>query len=381
MSGTNQSIDTNCMSLTRWVLAEQRKYPSASGDLTQLLVSIQTAVKAISSAVRKAGIAKLYGMAGDVNVQGEEVKKLDVLANDLFINMLKASFSTCLLVSEENETAIEVDLPPVPGPDGVEVEKQGKYVVCFDPLDGSSNIDCLVSIGSIFGIYRRVSTGTPSAGADALQPGRQMVAAGYALYGSATMMVISIGNGVNGFMLDPSIGEFVLTDPNMKIKEKGKIYSLNEGYANLWDAAVTEYVLGKKKKKAGGRYIGSMVADVHRTIKYGGIFMYPATSDAPNGKLRLLYECNPMAYIVEKAGGVASTGATPILDVVPTAIHQRVPIFLGVSGCGMSVSGCGMSVPGCGMSVSGCGMSVSGCGMSVSGYTGNAGLGKKQTAV
>ncbi|XP_047739091.1 fructose-1,6-bisphosphatase 1 [Hyalella azteca] len=317
MSGSNQSIDTNCMSLTRWVLAEQRKYPSASGDLTQLLVSIQTAVKAISSAVRKAGIAHLYGMAGDVNVQGEEVKKLDVLANDLFINMLKASFSTCLLVSEENETVIEV-----------EVERQGKYVVCFDPLDGSSNIDCLVSIGSIFGIYRRSSEGTPSV-SDALQPGRNLVAAGYALYGSATMMVISIGNGVNGFIIFTSIGEFVLTDPNMKIKEKGKIYSLNEGYANLWDAAVSEYVLEQKKKKAGGRYIGSMVADVHRTIKYGGIFMYPATADAPKGKLRLLYECNPMAYIVEKAGGVATTGKTPVLDVVPTAIHQRIPIFLG----------------------------------------------------
>ncbi|KAA0191798.1 hypothetical protein HAZT_HAZT000883 [Hyalella azteca] len=210
----------------------------------------------------------------------------------------------------------------------VEVERQGKYVVCFDPLDGSSNIDCLVSIGSIFGIY---SEGTPSV-SDALQPGRNLVAAGYALYGSATMMVISIGNG--------SIGEFVLTDPNMKIKEKGKIYSLNEGYANLWDAAVSEYVLEQKvnwlvvnwlvvKKKAGGRYIGSMVADVHRTIKYGGIFMYPATADAPKGKLRLLYECNPMAYIVEKAGGVATTGKTPVLDVVPTAIHQRIPIFLG----------------------------------------------------
>uniref|UniRef100_A0A6A7FP64 Fructose-1,6-bisphosphatase isozyme 2 n=2 Tax=Hirondellea gigas TaxID=1518452 RepID=A0A6A7FP64_9CRUS len=316
-------IDTNCMNLTRYVLAEQRKHPEATGDLTQLLVAIQTAVKAISSAVRKAGIAKLYGMAGDVNVQGEEVKKLDVLANDLFINMIKSSFASCLMVSEENETVIEVD-----------VEKQGKYVVCFDPLDGSSNIDCLVSIGSIFAIYRRLdeSSGAPSSVKDALQPGRKLIAAGYALYGSATMMVISIGNGVNGFMLDPSIGEFVLTDPNLRIKEKGKIYSLNEGYANMWDPAVAEYVQGKKNQKAGSRYIGSMVADVHRTIKYGGIFMYPATSDNPNGKLRLLYECNPMAYLVEQAGGMASTGKIPVLDVVPTGIHQRIPIFLGSSG-------------------------------------------------
>jgi len=316
------AIDTNCQSLTRFVLAEQRKVPFATaGDLTQLLVAIQTAVKAISSAVRKAGIAKLYGMAGDVNVQGEEVKKLDVLSNDLFINMMKESFTTCLFVSEENEQVIEI-----------ETEKKGKYIVCFDPLDGSSNIDCLVSIGSIFAIYRKEDPNSAATVADALQPGRKCVAAGYALYGSATMMVISCGNGVNGFMLDPSIGEFVLTDPDMRIKERGKIYSLNEGYANLWDPAVKEFVTKKKEKKAGARYIGSMVADVHRTIKYGGIFMYPATSDAPNGKLRLLYECNPMAFIVEQAGGKATTGKIPILDVQPTSIHQRMPIFLGSAG-------------------------------------------------
>ncbi|XP_042238820.1 fructose-1,6-bisphosphatase 1-like isoform X3 [Homarus americanus] len=261
-----------------------------------------------------------YGMAGDVNIQGEEVKKLDVLANDLFINMLTSSYTTCLLVSEENKTVIEV-----------EKDHQGKYVVCFDPLDGSSNIDCLVSIGSIFSIYRKSSDSVPSV-SDALQPGNTLVAAGYALYGSATMMVISTGNGVNGFMLDPSIGEFVLTDPNMQVKEQGKIYSLNEGYANLWDPAVSEYVREKKAKKAGARYIGSMVADVHRTIKYGGIFMYPATTDSPKGKLRLLYECNPMAFLVEQAGGKATTGKMRVLDVVPTDIHQRIPIFLGSAG-------------------------------------------------
>ncbi|XP_050732968.1 fructose-1,6-bisphosphatase 1-like isoform X2 [Eriocheir sinensis] len=320
MSSSGPAIDTNSMTLTRFTLAEQKKVPHASGDLTQLLVSIQTAVKAISSAVRKAGIAQLYGMAGDVNVQGEEVKKLDVLANDLFINMLSSSYTTCLLVSEENKTVIEV-----------EKERQGKYVVCFDPLDGSSNIDCLVSIGSIFSIYRKSTENEPNVN-DALQPGNQIVAAGYALYGSATMMVISTGNGVNGFMLDPSIGEFVLTDPGMTIKDKGKIYSLNEGYANLWDPAISEYVQGKKAKKAGARYIGSMVADVHRTIKYGGIFMYPATADAPKGKLRLLYECNPMAFLVQQAGGKATTGKMPILDIVPTDIHQRTPIVLGSSG-------------------------------------------------
>ncbi|XP_063609563.1 fructose-1,6-bisphosphatase 1-like isoform X2 [Penaeus indicus] len=317
---SSQTIDTNCVTLTRFILREQKKHPEATGELTMLIMGVQTAVKSISNAVRKAGIASLYGMAGDVNVQGEEVKKLDVLANDLFINMLSSSYTTCLLVSEENKTVIEV-----------EQDRQGKYVVCFDPLDGSSNIDCLVSIGSIFSIYRKSTEGVPTV-SDALQPGNQIVAAGYALYGSATMMVISTGNGVNGFMLDPSIGEFVLTDPNMRVKEKGKIYSLNEGYANLWDPAVSEYVHGKKAKKAGARYIGSMVADVHRTLKYGGIFMYPATSDAPKGKLRLLYECNPMAFLMEQAGGQATTGKMRILDIVPTDIHQRTPIFLGSSG-------------------------------------------------
>ncbi|XP_047477618.1 fructose-1,6-bisphosphatase 1-like isoform X2 [Penaeus chinensis] len=317
---SSQTIDTNCVTLTRSILREQKRHPEATGELTMLIMGIQTAVKSISNAVRKAGIAALYGMAGDVNVQGEEVKKLDVLANDLFINMLSSSYTTCLLVSEENKTVIEV-----------EQDRQGKYVVCFDPLDGSSNIDCLVSIGSIFSIYRKSTEGVPTV-SDALQPGNQIVAAGYALYGSATMMVISTGNGVNGFMLDPSIGEFVLTDPNMRVKEKGKIYSLNEGYANLWDPAVSEYVQGKKAKKAGARYIGSMVADVHRTLKYGGIFMYPATSDAPKGKLRLLYECNPMAFLMEQAGGQATTGKMRILDIVPTDIHQRTPIFLGSTG-------------------------------------------------
>jgi len=214
---------------------------------------------------------------------------------------------------------------------GVEVDakRAGKYIVTFDPLDGSSNIDCLVSIGSIFGIFRKPE------GVDgqkmALQSGRNMVCAGYALYGSATMMVIGINNAVNGFMLDPSIGEFVLTDPNMKIPKKGKIYSLNEGYEKKWEPAIYEFVRSKKEgaKAYSMRYIGSMVADVHRTIKYGGIFLYPKTADAPKGKLRVLYECFPMAYILELAGGAASDGYKPILDIVPEGLHVRSPIFLG----------------------------------------------------
>ena len=251
-----------------------------------------------------------FGIEGSTNVQGEEVKKLDVLSNELFINMLKSSYAACLLISEENENTILID------PD-----KQGKYVVAFDPLDGSSNIDCLVSIGSIFGIYRKQSSG-PATEKDGLVNGRQLVAAGYALYGSATMLVLSLGlnTGVNGFMLDPSIGEFILTDPQMTVKSRGNIYSINEGYESKWDPAVREYVQQKKYPTGGGkaygaRYVGSMVSDVHRTLKYGGIFMYPATKDAPNGKLRLLYEGNPMAFIVENAGGRTFCGSGSILDI------------------------------------------------------------------
>lgn len=315
----SQPIDTNCMTMTRFVLAKQRE-AGGRGDLTQLLTSIQSAVKAISSAVRRAGIAQLFGAAGGTNVQGEVVKKLDVLSNELFINMLTSSYTCSVLVSEENENAIIVD-----------DQHAGKYVVTFDPLDGSSNIDCLVSIGSIFGVFLcPEGVKTSDAGA-ALQCGRNLVASGYALYGSATMMVIALAGEVNGFMLDPAIGEFVLTDPRMKIPSRGKIYSINEGYENKWSSGVKAYVKSRKEgaKPYGARYIGSMVADVHRTIKYGGIFLYPATADAPNGKLRVLYECFPMAHVVETAGGLCSTGAHPMLDLVPSAIHVRSPIILG----------------------------------------------------
>ena len=222
-------------------------------------------------------------------------------------------------MSEENETVIEV-----------ETERRGNYIVTFDPLDGSSNIDCLVSIGSIFGVFKKPDGAEVNAAA-ALRSGRHLVASGYALYGSATMMVLSINNEVNGFMLDPTLGEFLLTDPKMTIPARGKIYSLNEGYENKWSPAVRAYVKSRKAgpKPYGARYIGSMVADVHRTIKYGGIFLYPATADVPKGKLRVLYECFPMAHIVENAGGMASTGKMPMLDLVPTGLHERSPIFIG----------------------------------------------------
>ncbi|XP_054358252.1 fructose-1,6-bisphosphatase 1 isoform X2 [Pongo pygmaeus] len=283
-------FDTDVNTLTRFVMEEGRK-ARGTGELTQLLNSLCTAVKAISSAVRKAGIAHLYGIAGSTNVTGDQVKKLDVLSNDLVMNMLKSSFATCVLVSEEDKHAIIV-----------EPEK-------------------------------RKSTDEPSE-KDALQPGRNLVAAGYALYGSATMLVLAMDCGVNCFMLDPAIGEFILVDKDVKIKKKGKIYSLNEGYAKDFDPAVTEYIQRKKfppdnSAPYGARYVGSMVADVHRTLVYGGIFLYPANKKSPNGKLRLLYECNPMAYVMEKAGGMATTGKEAVLDVIPTDIHQRAPVILG----------------------------------------------------
>lgn len=275
-------LNTDCLTLTRFFLNEQHLHPEATGELTQCLNAILTAVKALQSAVRRAGVAKLYGLAGNTNSTGDDQKKLDVLSDELFVNMLKSSYTTCLLASEEDEEVMIV-----------EKERRGKYIVCFDPLDGSSNIDCLVSIGSIFGIWKRQNDDDsvePTA-QEALQPGNNMICSGYALYGSACMIVLATDSGVNGFMYDPSIGEFILTLPDIKIKPRGAIYSINEGYTSTWDEVVKKYVESKKspapgKKPYASRYVGSMVADLHRTLVYGGIFMYPATKDAPNGKLR-----------------------------------------------------------------------------------------------
>uniref|UniRef100_A0A8D1UIR3 Fructose-1,6-bisphosphatase 1 n=1 Tax=Sus scrofa TaxID=9823 RepID=A0A8D1UIR3_PIG len=314
------AFDTNIVTLTRFVMEEGRK-ARGTGEMTQLLNSLCTAVKAISTAVRKAGIAHLYGIAGSTNVTGDQVKKLDVLSNDLVINVLKSSFATCVLVSEEDKNAIIV-----------EPEKRGKYVVCFDPLDGSSNIDCLVSIGTIFGIYRKNSTDEPSE-KDALQPGRNLVAAGYALYGSATMLVLAMVNGVNCFMLDPMEGQHIHDERVIKVRQDvcpehgGSLCSKK----NFFFCSLIPHSWHMEDNSApyGARYVGSMVADVHRTLVYGGIFMYPANKKSPKGKLRLLYECNPMAYVMEKAGGLATTGKEAVLDIVPTDIHQRAPIILG----------------------------------------------------
>lgn len=309
------------MTLTRYLIAEQQKYPTATGQLTTLLNALQTAIKSVSSAVRKAGMTNLFGLAKSaVNVQGEKVQRLDVLSNELFINMLRSSYTAYRLISEENESAIEID-----------TERTGKYLVAFDPLDGSSNIEASVSIGSIFAVYRQ----TPEeANEKKLPSGRSIVAAGYALYGSATVVMLAVNGRASSFMLDPAIGEFILIEPNVKVKSRGNIYSINEGYEAKWDEPVRRYVHSRKYPKSGkpysSRYVGSMVADMHRTFKYGGIFMYPRTSDSPNGKLRLLYECNPMAYIVECAGGkaMASPGLC-ILDIKPQGEHVRTPIFIG----------------------------------------------------
>lgn len=255
-------------------------------------------------------------------MQGEEQKKLDVLSNDVFIKALVSSGRTNVLVSEELDEAVFV-----------EESLRGRYCVVFDPLDGSSNIDCGVSIGTIFGIYmlKEGSAGTIN---DVLQPGRNMIAAGYCMYGSSCTLVLSTGTGVNGFTLDPSLGEFILTHPKIKIPQKGKIYSVNEGNAKNWDEPTRKYVENCKFPKDGSspkslRYIGSMVADVHRTLLYGGIFLYPADKKSPSGKLRVLYEVFPMSFLIEQAGGQAFTGKEKALDIVPTKIHQRSSIFLG----------------------------------------------------
>jgi fructose-1,6-bisphosphatase I len=320
MSGVG-APDRDPITLTRWILSEQGKHVEAKGDLTIILQSIQLACKVIANSVRKAGIAGLYGLEGAVNVQGEDVKKLDIVANDNFINALRYSKCISVMVSEE-----------VPEPVHVEPSLAGKYSVVFDPLDGSSNIDCNVSVGSIFGIYRKDEAGPGTIG-DVLQAGNKLVAAGYAMYGSSTQMVLTLGDSVNIFTLDPSMGEFILTDANVRIPEKPKtIYSINEGNWSSFDDVTKQFITRCKEaapKPYSLRYVGSMVADVHRTLLYGGIFMYPATASAPSGKLRLLYECNPMAMIMEAAGGKATTGTTRILDVVPTSIHERQPIFLG----------------------------------------------------
>jgi len=313
---------TDLITLTRHVLTEQiRLGPVATGDLTFLLNAIQLTSKFIATNVRRARLINLVGLAGETNVQGEEQKKLDVLSNDIMVNALRASGKTAVLVSEELDHAIVV-----------EGRQKGKYCVVFDPLDGSSNIDAGVNIGTIFGVYK-VRDGSEGTVEDVLRPGREMVAAGYTMYGSSANLVLSTGNGVNGYTLDAALGEFILTHPKIQIPSRGKIYSFNEGNSMYFHEPTINYLNSIKYPKTGSpysaRYIGSMVADVHRTLLYGGIFGYPDDKKSKNGKLRLLYEAFPMAFLTEQAGGLASTGRGRILDVVPKTIHERCPVFLG----------------------------------------------------
>ena len=319
-----QIKSTDPVTLTRHLITTQKEHKEATGDFTILLTAIQTACKYISSKVRKAGIASLYGICGTSNESGDAQKKLDVLSNEVFINVLRSSEKVSVLASEEENDALVVDV------------EGASYIVAFDPLDGSSNIDANISIGSIFGIWKKITPGLMGSIEDLYQKGSDMIAGGYCLYGSSTQLVLCIQEGkVNGYTLDPSIGEFLLTHPDIKIPSKGQIYSINEGNASLWDTTIKEYINDKKFPKKNDdkpyslRYVGSMVADVHRTLLYGGIFLYPKDSKNPDGKLRLLYECFPMAYIVENAGGKASNGSKRILELKPKKIHDRCAIILG----------------------------------------------------
>ena len=307
--------------LAEFIVERQAEFKYSTGELSRLLTAIRLAAKIVNREVNKAGLVEdIIGAAGNENVQGEEQQKLDVVANNLFINALRNQGECCAVGSEENDDIIVYEN---------ERSRTGKYIVLMDPLDGSSNIDVNVSIGTIFSIYRRLDDNTPVTRADFLQPGSAQVAAGYVIYGSSTMLVYTTGHGVNGFTLDPSIGTFCLSHADMKAPEKGKIYSVNEGNFNDFTPGVQAYVQRCREQRMSARYIGSLVADFHRNLLKGGIYLYPATAKAPKGKLRLLYEANPLAFLAEQAGGLATDGERRILDIVPTELHQRCPLFIG----------------------------------------------------
>ena len=315
------------VSLTQFISKQQAPHPDTTGDLTRLFQDILLAAKIVNRDVRKAGLVDILGTHGTTNIQGEEVKKLDVMANDEFIAALSLGGDCCAILSEENDDIIRV---------ANSNKSTSKYIVAIDPLDGSSNIDVNASIGTIFSIFSRLSpTGSEVTLEDCLQKGRNQIAAGYIIYGSSTMLVYTTGQGVNGFTLDSSIGEFCLSHPNIKMPKDGSIYSINEGNSCDFPQGVNDYIRFCKEsddatsRPYSARYIGSLIADFHRNLLKGGIFIYPATTKSPNGKLRLMYECNPMAFIVEQAGGKASTGLNNIMDIIPEQLHQRVPLFIG----------------------------------------------------
>jgi len=310
--------------LTRFIMEQGRKYPDASGDFTQLMVELTRAGKMIANTVNKAGLANILGLSGTINVHGERVEKLDEWANEVILKAGAGTGRLSAAVSEELEGIYQV-------PGG---QEQGDYILVFDPVDGSSNIDVNVSIGTIFSIFRKESAGLANE-TDFLRPGCEQVCAGYLIYGSSTMLVYTTGQGVHGFTLDPAIGEFLLSNKSIRFPESSKYYSVNESYRNRWDDGMRSYVDYLKQddpdsgRPYSGRYIGSLVADFHRNLLKGGIFMYPGDSKSPTGKLRLVYEALPLAFIAEQAGGAASNGRDPISGLRPENLHQTVPLFIG----------------------------------------------------
>ncbi|MGB5430174.1 class 1 fructose-bisphosphatase [Eudoraea sp.] len=319
-------MDKKYKTLGEFVIENQASFQYSSGEFSRLINAIRLASKVVNHEVNKAGLVDILGAAGDTNIQGEDQQKLDVMANEIFIQTLKNREIVCGIASEEEDDFISVN--------SSDELHQNKYVVLIDPLDGSSNIDVNVSVGTIFSIYRRITpVGTPVTLEDFLQPGINQVAAGYIVYGTSTMLVYTTGFGVNGFTLNPAIGTFYLSHPDMQYPETGKIYSVNEGNYIHFPQGVKDYIkycqLEEEDRPYTSRYIGSLVSDFHRNMIKGGIYLYPKSSVASNGKLRLLYECNPMAFIAEQANGNASDGFTRIMEIQPKELHERVPFFCG----------------------------------------------------
>jgi fructose-1,6-bisphosphatase I len=315
---------TKIVTIERHMMDQQAKFPEATGVLTSLLYDMALAGKLIASHTTRAGLADILGSTGAENVQGEEVQKLDAYAQRIIFQLNDHTGRLAVMGSEEEE-----DVIPIP-----DKHPTGKYVLLFDPLDGSSNIDFNVSVGTIFAIYRRKTKLGRGTLEDVLQKGSDLVAAGYMVYGSSTMFVYSTGQGVHGFTLDPSIGEFLLSHPNIKLPDPPKYYSANQGYQSRWSEGIQRYTRWLRGEEGNTRslslrYIGSMIADIHRNLLGGGVFFYPGDKKSPNGKLRLLYEAIPMSFLIEQAGGYASTGRQPIMDVQPAELHQRIPLFVG----------------------------------------------------
>ncbi len=317
---------TQFMTLARHIIEGEKRHPEATGELSRLLSDLSLAAKIISLEVNKAGLVDILGFTGNNNVHGEQVKKLDMFAHDTLIRAMDHGGHFCAMVSEEEEDIIHIPAK----------HKIGKYVLLFDPLDGSSNIDVNISIGTIFSIYKRITPdGQPGTLEDCLQQGVNQIAAGYIVYGSSTILVYTTGEGVHGFTLDPSFGEFLLSHDDIKIPKKSHIYSINEGNYLYWHPGLKKYIKYLQEEDEAterpysARYVGSMVADIHRNLLYGGIYMYPADHRHPNGKLRLMYECNPMSFIVEAAGGRASNGKQRIIEIQPKSLHENTPLFIG----------------------------------------------------